>query len=36
MDENQVIRFSRIPIYDESIDDIKGIIIRSQLLMAAR
>jgi len=27
--------FSRIPIYDESIDDIKGIIIRSQLLMAA-
>lgn len=35
MDENQVIRFSRIPIYDESIDDIKGIIIRSQLLMAA-
>ena len=35
MDENQVIRFSRIPIYGESIDDIKGIIIRSQLLMAA-
>ena len=35
MDENQVIRFSRIPIYDESIDDVKGIIIRSQLLMAA-
>lgn len=35
MDENHVIRFSRIPIYDESIDDIKGIIIRSQLLMAA-
>ena len=35
MDENQVIRFSRIPIFEESIDDIKGIIIRSQLLMAA-
>ena len=35
MDENQVIRFSRIPIYGESIDDVKGIIIRSQLLMAA-
>ena len=35
MDENQAIRFSRIPIFDESIDDIKGIIIRSQLLMAA-
>ena len=35
MDENQVIRYSRIPIYGESIDDVKGIIIRSQLLMAA-
>jgi CBS domain containing-hemolysin-like protein len=35
MDENQVIRFSRIPIFGDSIDDIKGIIIRSQLLMAA-
>jgi len=35
MDEYQVIRFSRIPIYGDSIDDIRGIIIRSQLLMAA-
>ncbi len=35
IDENQIIRFSRIPIYGESLDDIKGIIIRSELLMAA-
>lgn len=35
LDQNPVIRFSRIPIYDEDIDDIKGIIIRSELLMAA-
>ncbi len=35
LDENTVIRFSRIPVYRDSIDDIIGIVIRSQLLMAA-
>ena len=35
LEENTVIRFSRIPVFGESIDDIKGIAIRSELLMAA-
>lgn len=35
LQENTVIRFSRIPVFGESIDDIKGIVIRSELLMAA-
>ena len=35
LDQHPVIRFSRIPIFDEDIDDIKGIVIRSELLMAA-
>ena len=35
LDENTVIRFSRIPVYRESIDDVSGIVIRSELLMAA-
>ncbi|RJU81353.1 MAG: DUF21 domain-containing protein [Candidatus Poseidoniales archaeon] len=35
LEENTVIRFSRIPVFGESIDDIKGIVIRSELLMAA-
>ena len=35
LDENPVLRFSRIPVYDESIDDIQGLVIRSELLVAA-
>ena len=35
LQENTVIRFSRIPVYGESIDDINGVVIRSELLMAA-
>ncbi len=35
LQENKIIRFSRIPIYEESIDDISGIVIRSEILMAA-
>ena len=35
LEENTVIRFSRIPVFGESIDDIDGIVIRSELLMAA-
>ena len=35
LEENTVIRFSRIPVFGESIDDINGIVIRSELLMAA-
>lgn len=33
--ENKIIRFSRIPIFDESIDEITGLVIRSEILMAA-
>ena len=35
LEENTVIRFSRIPVFGESIDNIDGIVIRSELLMAA-
>ncbi|MBL6890694.1 MAG: DUF21 domain-containing protein [Candidatus Poseidoniaceae archaeon] len=35
LEENTIIRFSRIPVFGESIDDINGIVIRSELLMAA-
>ena len=35
LQENKIIRFSRIPIYEESLDDISGIVIRSEILMAA-
>ena len=35
LEENTVIRFSRIPVFGESIDDINGVVIRSELLMAA-
>ncbi|RZD41808.1 MAG: hemolysin [Methanobacteriota archaeon] len=35
LQDNKIIRFSRIPIYEESIDDISGIVIRSEILMAA-
>jgi CBS domain containing-hemolysin-like protein len=35
LDEHKIIRVSRIPVYEDNIDDISGIVIRSELLMAA-
>ena len=35
LDEHKIIRVSRIPIYDDTIDDSSGIVIRSEILMAA-
>ena len=35
LDEHKIIRVSRIPVYDETIDDSTGIVIRSEILMAA-
>ena len=35
LDEYPVLRFSRIPVYSESIDDVQGVVIRSELLLAA-
>ena len=35
LEEFPVLRFSRIPVYSEKIDDIQGLVIRSELLVAA-
>jgi CBS domain containing-hemolysin-like protein len=35
LDENTILRFSRIPVYEEHIDNIQGLVIRSEILMAA-
>ena len=35
LDEYPVLRFSRIPVFSESIDDVQGVVIRSELLLAA-
>lgn len=35
LDEYPVLRFSRMPVFSESIDDIQGVVIRSELLLAA-
>ena len=35
LDEYPVLRFSRMPVYSESIDEIQGVVIRSELLVAA-
>lgn len=35
MEEQKIIRVSRIPTYDETIDDSSGMVIRSEILMAA-
>lgn len=35
LDANTILRFSRIPVYEETIDNIKGLVIRSEILMAA-
>ncbi|MCH1461721.1 MAG: CNNM domain-containing protein [Candidatus Poseidonia sp.] len=33
--ENTILRFSRIPVYDDNIDNVRGLVIRSEILMAA-
>ena len=35
LDENTILRFSRIPVFEESIDSVRGLVIRSEILMAA-
>ena len=35
LDEHTILRFSRIPVYNEHIDNIEGLVIRSEILMAA-
>ena len=35
LDEHKIIRVSRIPVYEDTIDDSSGIAIRSEILMAA-
>ena len=35
LDDNTILRFSRIPVYDETIDNVRGLAIRSEILMAA-
>ena len=35
LDANTILRFSRIPVYEETIDNIQGLVIRSEILMAA-
>jgi len=35
LEEYPVLRFSRMPVYSEQIDDIQGLVIRSDLLVAA-
>lgn len=35
LDEHKIIRVSRIPVYDDTIDDSSGIAIRSEILMSA-
>ena len=35
LDSNNILRFSRIPVYEENIDNVQGLVIRSEILMAA-
>lgn len=35
LDNNTILRFSRIPVYEDNIDHIRGLVIRSDILMAA-
>ena len=35
LNEHDIIRVSRIPVYDDTIDDATGIVMRSEILMAA-
>jgi CBS domain containing-hemolysin-like protein len=35
LDKNNILRFSRIPVFEDNIDNILGHVIRSEILMAA-
>ena len=35
LDETKILRFGRMPVYDESIDSLSGFVLRSDILMAA-
>ena len=35
LDSHAILRFSRIPVYEDSIDNVQGLVIRSEILMAA-
>ncbi|MEK9650963.1 MAG: CNNM domain-containing protein [Poseidonia sp.] len=35
LDGNTILRFSRIPVYEDHIDNVLGLVIRSEILMAA-
>ena len=35
LDGNTILRFSRIPVYEDNIDNVLGLVIRSEILMAA-
>ena len=35
LDEHNILRFSRIPVFEESIDNVHGLVLRSEILMAA-
>jgi len=35
LDEHSILRFSRIPVFDDHIDNVLGLVIRSDILMAA-
>ena len=34
-DSNNILRFSRIPVFEDNIDNVQGLVIRSEILMAA-
>ena len=35
LDETKILRFGRMPVYDEDIDSLTGFVLRSDILMAA-
>ena len=35
LDSHAILRFSRIPVYEDNIDNVQGLVIRSEILMAA-
>ena len=35
LDETKILRFGRMPVYEESIDQLSGFVLRSDILMAA-
>ena len=36
LDETKILRFGRMPVYEESIDQLSGFVLRSDILMAAQ